>query len=79
MGLRDRLRDIFVGSLGLDTAADVESLRYRDIPQWDSLGHMGLVAAIEREFDIQLDTDQVIDLSSFEAAEAMLRKFGVDP
>jgi acyl carrier protein len=78
MALKDRLRDTFVEALALDGDVDVDNLKYRDIEEWDSVGHMGLVAAIEDEFDVQLDTDQVIDMSSFKVALDMLRGMGVD-
>jgi acyl carrier protein len=73
MELNDRLRATFVEALGLDGDVDVDNLKYRDIDAWDSVGHMGLVAAIEDEFDVQFDTDQVIDMSSFKVAGDMLR------
>jgi acyl carrier protein len=76
--ISDRLRDVFVEALGLPDGVDVENLKYRDIEQWDSLGHMTLVAAIEDEFGVQLDTEQVIDMSSFKVALDMLRAMGVD-
>ncbi|MDT8910283.1 acyl carrier protein [Amycolatopsis sp. PS_44_ISF1] len=63
-----KLREVFVEALDLDRDVDVENLKYRDIEAWDSVGHMALVAAIEDEFDIELDTDQVIDMSSFKVA-----------
>ena len=43
-----------------------KGLKYQDIQAWDSVGHMGLVAAIEDAFDIMLDPDDIVDLSSFE-------------
>lgn len=70
--LTTRLRAVFVAALALDDAVDVERLEFRDVPAWDSVGHMTLVAAIEDEFDVRLDTDQVIDLSSFAVARDML-------
>ena len=77
MALEDRLRDVFVESLDLDADADVAQLKYRDIEAWDSVGHMALVAAIEDEFDVQFDTDQVIDMSSFKVAVDMLKGMDV--
>ncbi|MET0235717.1 MAG: acyl carrier protein [Kibdelosporangium sp.] len=73
MELTDRLRATFVEALALDGDVDVDNLKYRDIDAWDSVGHMGLVAAIEDEFDVQFDTDQVIDMSSFKVADDMLK------
>ncbi|WP_320068620.1 acyl carrier protein [Micromonospora sp. RTGN7] len=78
MTLNDRLRTVFQDALELPEGTDVENLNYRGIEQWDSLGHMTLIAAIEDEFDVQLETEQVIDMSSFKVALDMLRGLGVD-
>lgn len=53
-------------------------LEYQAIPQWDSVGHMGLVAAIEDAFDIMMDTDDIIDLSSYEKGKEILKKYDVE-
>ena len=76
MALNDKLRDVFVEALGLDSSVDVENLKYREIEEWDSVGHMALVAAIEDEFDVEFATDQVIDMSSFKVAVDMLEGLG---
>lgn len=47
-------------------------LEYQQIPSWDSVGHMGLVAALEDAFDIMMDTDDIIDLSSYEKGKEIL-------
>ncbi|WP_116049079.1 acyl carrier protein [Amycolatopsis palatopharyngis] len=72
--IRERLRGVFLEALDLDGDVDVEALKYREIESWDSVGHMALVAAIEDEFDVQFDTDQVIDMSSFGVAVDMLKE-----
>lgn len=74
----DKLRDAFVKSLELDPSVDVTALNYREIPEWDSIGHMALVASIEDAFDVMLTTDQVIALSSYQAAVDILKDQGVD-
>ncbi|RSM38570.1 acyl carrier protein [Amycolatopsis balhimycina DSM 5908] len=72
MSVAPKLREVFVEALDLDGDVDVENLKYRDIEAWDSVGHMALVAAIEDEFDVEFDTDQVIDMSSFKVAVDMV-------
>lgn len=49
-------------------------LEYQGIDDWDSVGHMGLIAEIEDAFDIMMDTDDIIDLSSFEKGKEILAK-----
>ncbi|GIM87670.1 acyl carrier protein [Salinispora arenicola] len=72
-----RLRHVFRNSLELPDDFAVDDLEYRGNAQWDSLAHMSLVAAIEDEFGVMLDTDEVIDLSSFNRARQILEKHGV--
>lgn len=72
-----RLRDAFRTSLDLAPDAPVDDLQYQDNAQWDSLAHMSLVAAIEDEFDVMIDTDDVINMSSFTEAVRILGKYGV--
>jgi len=74
----DRLRKVFRSSLELPEDYDVDGLEYRGIEKWDSLAHMSLVAAIEDEFDVMIDTDDVIDMSSFTKAREILGKHGVE-
>lgn len=49
-------------------------LTYQAIPTWDSVGHMALIAALEQEFDIMMETDDIIELSSFEKGMEILSK-----
>ena len=72
----EKIRDLFRESFDLDAGCAVDGLAYRGIPAWDSVGHMRLIAALETEFDIMLDTDDVLDLSSFAKAVEILRKYG---
>lgn len=78
MSNADRLRNVFAGSLGIEASDVVEDLRYNSIPQWDSVAHMALVAALETEFDVMLDTDDIIDMSSVLKAREILSRHGVD-
>ena len=41
---------------------------------WDSVGHMSLVANLEDAFDIMMETDDIIDLSSYEKGKEILTK-----
>ncbi|MFR9776462.1 acyl carrier protein [Micromonospora sp. MS34] len=73
----ERLRSVFRDALELPGEFQVDDLEYRGNEKWDSLAHMSLVAAIEDEFGVMLDTDEVIDLSSFDRARQILEKHGV--
>lgn len=58
----------------------LQGLKYQDIAAWDSVGHMSLIAALEDSFDIMMETDDIIDLSSYEKGKEILAKddYGVE-
>ncbi|UGS38690.1 acyl carrier protein [Capillimicrobium parvum] len=68
-----RLREAFQTALDLPGDTDWAALAYAQHEHWDSLGHMALVAEIEEAFDIMMDTDDVIGMSSYPVAVEMLR------
>ena len=39
-------------------------LSYQSITQWDSMGHIKLMLALEKNFDVKIDQDKVLDLTS---------------
>lgn len=71
------LRQIFKESLELKDNIDIDSLTYNSIPEWDSIGHMTLIAELEEAYDIMIDTDDILDMSSFEKAKEILTKYDV--
>ncbi len=48
---------------------------YQEIEGWDSVGHMSLMAALEDEFLIELEIDDIIDFSSYETGWIILQKY----
>lgn len=73
-----KLRTIFAESLGIPEDQVNDNLQYNSIEEWDSIAHMALIAAIDDGFDIMMDTEDVIDLSSFAKAKEILTKYGVE-
>ena len=74
----EKLRQVFAEALQIDAAKITDALEYNSIPEWDSVAHMSLVAAIDSAFDIMLDTDDVIDMSSFAEAKKILTRYEVE-
>ena len=56
----------------------LNGLKYQDIPEWDSVGHMTLVAELEDAFDISLETDDIIDFSDYDKGKEILKKYDVE-
>lgn len=74
----EKYNQAFVEALEI-TADQLPGLEYQAIEQWDSVGHMGLIATLEDTFDIMMDTDDVIDFSSYETGKKILTKnYGIE-
>jgi acyl carrier protein len=71
------LAEVFAESLLVDPAIVVDDLAYQSIKEWDSVAHMVLVTAIEDNFDIMLDTDDIIAMSSVARVREILAKYDV--
>lgn len=52
-------------------------LKYQDIKEWDSVGHISLIGELEDAFDIEMDTDDIISFSSYEKGKEILAKYDV--
>lgn len=73
----EKYTNVFVENLQV-SAEECNELKYQGVELWDSVGHMTLVAALEDAFDIMLDTDDIIDLSSFEKGKEILAKYDIE-
>jgi acyl carrier protein len=72
-----RLKDVFAEALRIPANEIDDTLAYETASSWDSVAHMGIIAALDSTFDIMIDTDDVIDMSSFGKAKEILAKYGV--
>lgn len=78
MSNRDRYLSVFCNVLQVSPEDAAKGLKYQEIPAWDSVGHMALIAALEEEFSLELDVDDIIDFSSMEQGVEILAKYGVE-
>ncbi len=56
---------------------ELADLSYQSIENWDSVGHMGMIASLEDEFQIILEMDDIVDFSSYEIGKQILGKYGI--
>ena len=78
MSTKKKYQDIFIKSLSIDSNKFNENIKYNEIPEWDSIGHMTLIAALEEEYKISLETDDIVDFSSFKKGIELLKKYNVN-
>ena len=70
-----KVNSAFLVALGLDPDRQLSELEYNSSPEWDSVAHMALVAALEQEFDCMLEMDDILDMSSYAKAVEIMGKY----
>jgi len=77
MNNTDKLATAFAEALTIPKETITEELAYQSIPEWDSVTHMILISQLEDAFEIAIETDDVIDMSSVAKAKEILSKYNV--
>lgn len=72
----ERLKGIFKDTLNLnnETLNIDETSSINTVPGWDSLGHVKLIIALEREYGIQIETMEAIELTDVPSIQKLLEK-----
>ena len=74
---KNKYIEIFIKSFSIDKKKFNEKIKYNDIPEWDSIGHMTLMSELEEGFEISIETDDIIDFSSFKKGIQILKKYKI--
>lgn len=77
MSNKEKLDSVFRDTLNV-TQEQLKSAQLKITPMWDSVGHMTLIAALEDSFDIMLDPEDMMDLTSYEKGVEILNRYGVE-
>lgn len=72
----EKYNEIFKETLNVSDDM-LAGLKYQDVKEWDSVGHISLIGELEDTFDIEIDTDDIIDFSSYEKGKDILAKYDV--
>ncbi len=59
----DKYKQCFISSFALDESAFKNNIEYNSIPEWDSIGHMAMIAELEEAFDISMDIDDITEFA----------------
>ena len=73
----EKYKSAFINSLSINKNVNLEKLEYQSITEWDSIGHMTLISELENVFNISIDTDDIVDFSSFKKGQVILKKYKI--
>jgi len=71
----DRLKKVFCEVLHISADVYNEELSAGDIQEWDSLGHVNLLQAVEDEFNIAFDVTDALELESVKDFLLLVKRY----
>ena len=74
----EKYKKAFTESLNVSEKEVNDNLKYNEIPEWDSIGHMSLISALEDVFEITIETDDIVDYSSYRKGIEILKKYKIE-
>jgi acyl carrier protein len=78
MSNRKKYNAIFMDLFSVSENQLDEKFVYQSVPEWDSVGHMGMIAALEDTFGIMMETEDIIEFNSYTIGIAKLKKYDVE-
>ena len=78
MNNKQKYDQAFIESFSISESALDDNLIYNSIPEWDSVGHMGMISELEDVFEIMMEMDDIIDFSSYKKGFELIAKYGVE-
>ena len=78
MDIIQKYNQAFIIAFNIEEIALVPNLKYESIPEWDSIGHMALIAELEDSFEISMEMDDIIDFSSYREGKEIMKKYEIE-
>lgn len=67
MDIKDKVISVFAEILNVNEKRITPELSIGDIPEWDSMGNLAVIAKLESEFDVDFPMDELMDLTSVQS------------
>lgn len=74
----EKYQNAFVETLGVKAEALDETFTFKDVPVWDSVAHLSLISALEDEFDVMFEAEDILHYGSYLNGIEILKRYGVE-
>lgn len=64
MSISSKIKEIIAETLHIPVESVTDDLSIGAIPQWDSMGNIVVIAALEEKLDIEIPIEDLFDLNS---------------
>ncbi len=72
--METRIKTVMADVLGVDKSSITDDSSFEKIEQWDSLNHIKLIVALEEEFDVEFDDEEVGNMMNYQMIKLIVEK-----
>lgn len=72
--IKEKILDIISKTINVDMSILTDDLSIGDIPEWDSVGNLAIIAAIEEELQIEIPLEDLFEMTSIVSIVAEVKK-----
>lgn len=73
-----KLKQVLADVFGVDPSRIDDEASVDTIEKWDSLNHLNLVLALEEQFKVSLNEEQIVEMLNYPLVKAVLQENGVE-
>ena len=73
----EKYKNAFTETFGVTEDALNENFTFKEVPVWDSVAHLSLISALEDEFDVMFEADDILHYGSYLNGIEILKRYGV--
>lgn len=74
----ERINKIFCEVFAVEESELGDAFNKGTVEGWDSVHQLGLTTAMEDEFDIMLDAEDILEFTSYDNVKAILAKYDIE-
>ena len=78
MSNKEKYDYVFIECFAVSKDVLNDKFVYQCVAAWDSVGHMGMIAALEDAFGIMMETEDIVEFGSYTIGIEKLKKYGVE-
>lgn len=67
MTLEEKVQQVIAEALGVDASVITLDLGINDIPEWNSMGNMAIIAALEEKFEMEIPLEDLFELTNVQS------------
>ncbi len=74
----EKLNNIFCEVFSVEASSLGANFNNTSVEGWDSVHQLSLTSAVEDEFDIMLDAEDILEFNSYDNAKKILAKYDIE-